>query len=384
MSKPVLKSAGESKLPTTSHLLTIEALRNRPCISLPVSSLSFALNQLKLSHRPFHSSPRLQDLPIVPNAVRPLDRGVRKHTPAEKAELAAKRARESLKQQELALQKDIQLGGLADTSPFGPLKKEQTPETQREKKGKEVAVLDEDDLSNRRLSNLTRVLNPRPNARARWQRAQIIRHIRKGGRLTKEMVIARTERKHMSASYLFKTSRKKLGPLARQIAGKPIEEAILQMRFSAKQVAHEVHEHLIQARNEAIVVKGMGLKNDAGIQQSLPSGPVIQDPDELPTRPNENPNRVRKTAPDPTDIYVAEAWINQGPYGKEPEWRARGRMNILRPPHTRITVLLKEEKTRTREKNEKEIRQIKKRLRKSAWTQLPDRPVTNQSQYLLW
>jgi len=89
-------------------------------------------------------------------------------------------------------------------------------------------------------------------------------------------------------------------------------------------------------------------------------------------------------APDPTDIYIAQAWTNKGPYEREPEFRARGQVNILRPPHTGITVFLKEEKTRTREKEEKEARRLKRRMGKSMWVQLPDRPVTAQRQHVLW
>lgn len=59
-------------------------------------------------------------------------------------------------------------------------------------------------------------------------------------------------------------------------------------------------------------------------------------------------------------------------------------MYVMRPPHTGISVLLKEEKTRLREAKEKEEKKIRRRMGKNMWTQLPDRKVTRQGQYLLW
>ncbi|RMD44868.1 hypothetical protein DV735_g313, partial [Chaetothyriales sp. CBS 134920] len=266
-------------------------------------------------------------------------------TAEQRAELAAKRAREALQRQEDKARESVKLGSLSSSSV-------------------------------RSYENMARVLDPRPNARARWQRNMLIRHVRRGGRLTKEMAIARTERQHVVRSHWFKTSMKKLAPLCRQISGKPVDEAILQMRFSKKAVAQDVLQHLIQARDEAIAVKGMVLP---------PPGPVVLDPSISPATANQKPNKKsRDGSKAETDIYIAQAWVNRGPYGKRPEYRARGRVNILRPPHTGMTVLLKEEKTRTREQREREDKVIRKRLGKNMWTQLPDRPITSQSQYVLW
>ncbi|ETN41560.1 uncharacterized protein HMPREF1541_03496 [Cyphellophora europaea CBS 101466] len=258
------------------------------------------------------------------------------------------------------------IGGLAEDSVFADHDTVKRPSVAAAEAGPATEKFDR--LAFRNMTSIAQGLNPRPNARARWQRKMIIRHVRRGGRLTKEMRIARTERNHTSRSHFFKTSMKKLMPLARQIAGKSIDEAILQMRFSKKKVAQEVREHLIQARNEAIVMKGMGQNSRADPNKTLPISPTLK----------------KGEAASETDIYVAQSWINRGPYGKQPEFRARGRINMLRPPHTGISVMLKEERTRTREKAEKEVRAIKRRLGKGMWTQLPDRPVTNQSQYVLW
>jgi ribosomal protein L22 len=298
----------------------------------------------------------------------------------EKAESAARKAREDLKIQEQKARQNIKMGGLAQNSVFAePVKKITKVESGTDPK-------EDEELSGRSFSAMARVLNPNPDNRARWHRTQIIRHIRRGGRLTKEMKIARTERMHLAKSHFYRTSMKKLAPLARQIAGKPIDAAILQMRFSKKKVAQDVQKHLIHARNEAIAMRGMGLRSTSSLEQTLASSPVALDPSITPHSPEQNATKKLKKGFEPheTDIYVSEAWTNTGRYGKLPDYRARGQLYIMRPPTTGLTVVLKEEKTRKRLKMEKEIKAVKKRLGKTSWTQLPDRKITNQSQYLLW
>ena len=281
-------------------------------------------------------------------------------------------------------------------------------------------------LSTRNAQNMAASIDPRPNARAQWQRKMVIRDVKRSGRPTRAMLLARTERTAQVKSAFFKTSIKKLSPLARQIAGKSIEEAIIQMRFSKKKVAKDVLKHLIHARNYAIVAHGMGLNPNAASleklvpkvpqaedieaaiqsvvetkyfdstkatvptvtsQAVLPNNPVIiSDPSNSPALPYQNPNKslTKGTGRNPTDIYIAQAWVNRGPYGSEASPRARGRMDILKPPHTGVSVLLKEEKTRTREKAEKELKAIRKRMNGKIWTQLPDRAITRQTQHVLW
>ncbi|EXJ94869.1 hypothetical protein A1O1_03267 [Capronia coronata CBS 617.96] len=292
-------------------------------------------------------------------------------TTRERIAAASQRAQQRLEEQRKEQERNLVNGGLSSSSAFG---------------GDLRTSGDEDELpglfAERNPAHMAQALNPRPSARARWQRRMVIRHIRHGGRLNKEMKIARTERNHLLRSHFFKTSMKKLAPLARQIAGKPIDEAILQMRFSKKKVAQEVRQHLIQARNEAIVMKGMGLHPDSAPQDAKPN----HDPSETRPLPHQTPMKTYKKgiAPNETDIYVAEAWTNRGPYGSEPDFRARGRMYEKRPPHTGISVLLKEEKTRTRQAAEKEAKALRKRMGKKMWVHLPDRKITTQRQHLLW
>lgn len=181
-----------------------------------------------------------------------------------------------------------------------------------------------------------------------------------------------TEREALVKSHWFKTSVKKLTPLARQISGKNIDEAILQMRFSKKKAAKDILEQLKLAKNTAIVRYGMGLRNAAESAQPRlePINIILKDGE-------------KHTITDPTSIYIAQAWVNRGPFGTDYDHRARGKINLLRPPYTGISVLLKEEKTRIREWKDRETRALRQR-KSQLWVQLPDRPVSQQNQYYSW
>lgn len=383
-----------------------------PLALLPCLAILTSPTTRHFHHTPRHNaSPKLSKEFDASSKTRPaLDRGAfpgdtiardrlaphpaaQRRTSEEKAKAAAERARAILKAQQDRAQESMgKQGGLADNSLFS---EEEALEAQKDVSAAKSTALqrekakDPDLLENRSFENMSYVLNPRPNARSRWQRRMVIREIVRRGRLTKEVLIARNERSHLSKSHFFKTSVKKLAPLARQIAGKSIDEAILQMRFSVKKAAQDVRQHLIQARNEAIVIKGMGLGSRATEGSTVGAahaGPLLHDSSIAPALPHENPTKSLKPGVerDETDIYIAQAWVNRGRYGVDLDYRARGQVNIMRPPHTGISVLLKEEKTRTREHADKETKAIKKRMGKNMWTQLPDRPVPRQSQYVLW
>ncbi|MCJ1389011.1 54S ribosomal protein L22, mitochondrial [Xylographa bjoerkii] len=210
-------------------------------------------------------------------------------------------------------------------------------------------------------------LDPHPLARQRWERKILIRSLHRRFRTRKSVRLLRTERSSVSKSQFLETSIKKLGPLARQIAGKPIEDAMMQMRFSKKKVAGEVLKHLRYARDEAVVRRGMGLG-------------AVQDGKEKKAGVVVERSGRKRVVGDQTGIYVDQAWVGRGSYGREPDYRARGQVYTLRPPTTSITVLLREEATRIRLSKENE----EKRKMKRAWVPLPDRPVTAQRQYCLW
>ncbi|CAG8950001.1 hypothetical protein HYFRA_00004334 [Hymenoscyphus fraxineus] len=209
-------------------------------------------------------------------------------------------------------------------------------------------------------------LDPDPSSRIRWETRMVQREVLKRGRLTRKQELRRQEREQISKSQPFKTSVKKLVPLAKQITGKTVEDAIIQMRFSVKKAAKDVKEHLEHAKNEAITRRAMGL----GAVQGVKVTPMfIQTKDKRSVRVD-----------DPTRMYIEQAWVGRSTYGTTPDSRARGRVYMMKNPTTMLTVVLKEEKTRIRQHEE---RQEKIRNRK-VWHQLPNRPITAQRQHYSW
>ncbi|KAH9841161.1 putative universal ribosomal protein uL22 family protein [Teratosphaeria destructans] len=243
-------------------------------------------------------------------------------------------------------------------------------------------------------ANMARVLDPDPAARERWERKKVIQMVRREGRLTKQQIIKRTEREHLAKTHHLKTSVKKLGMLARQIAGKTIDDAIVQMRFSKKKMAQEVLKHLEYARDEAIVTRGMGLgavgaSNATANMSNSPasiSGTVTPGLDPQAPGPVTSAIQIklkdgkRHTVTDASQIYIDQAWVGRGPFGQLPDFRARGRAFVMQTPWTSLTVVLKEEATRIREHEDREAKRRKQML-DNVWVHLPDRPVQWQRQW---
>ena len=148
----------------------------------------------------------------------------------------------------------------------------------------------------------------------------VILDVRNKGRLARDQWLKKQEREILSKSHDFKTSVKKLVPLARQIAGKTVEEALIQMRFSKKKAAIDVKAHLEHAKNEAIVRRGMGL----GKAEGKSFRPI-----DIQTKDGK-----RIKVEDQTSLYIDQAWVGRGLYGKEPDFRARGRMYLMKNPTT--------------------------------------------------
>lgn len=182
-------------------------------------------------------------------------------------------------------------------------------------------------------------LDPQPITRKRWHRKMVIREIRQRYRLKPAVKILRTERSSLSKSHMLPTSIKKLGHLARQVAGKPVDDAIVQMRFSKKKAARDVLKHLEYARDEAIVRRGMGL----GLVKKEGEG---QDARKDGARADDRPFVVEKNGRkrfvrDKTQIYVDQVWVGRGTPGREPDYRARGQMNIMTNPKTSKSSIAK-------------------------------------------
>ncbi|KAF2477111.1 ribosomal protein L22 [Lindgomyces ingoldianus] len=235
-------------------------------------------------------------------------------------------------------------------------------------------------------------LDPAPRSRRRWERKIVIRSLRRRGRITDEIKKLRTERQLLYKSPFLPTSVKKLTKLMRQIQGMTVEEALVQLRFSKKKVAVDVTKGLQSARNEAVVARGMGLleqpdqaEKGAGKAKGL-KGDFTWDDIATEARKKREGTTIElkggktKVVKNPTDIYIDQAWVGKGEEQKSPEYRARGRVNLLTHRSTSFSVLLKEEKTRMRISDEIK----KKRDNRKLWVPLPDRAVTSQRQYCLW
>ena len=194
--------------------------------------------------------------------------------------------------------------------------------------------------ANRDPTVMAAELDPVPLSRMRWERKMVIRSIRKRGRLSKTERIMQTERQSLSKSPFWGTSIKKLFPLANQIAGKPIEEAIVQMRFSKKKAAQDVKKHLEYARNEAIVKRGMGLGQVGAVDEKAQGGEgLIRQPPQERMRIVEDKKGTKRVVTDPTQIYVDQAWVGRGSYSTTPSFRGKSRVHYLKHPTTSESLL---------------------------------------------
>jgi ribosomal protein L22 len=176
--------------------------------------------------------------------------------------------------------------------------------------------------------NMAMVTDPDPRARVRWQRKKVIQMVRKNGHLTKEERIKMTERKLLHKSEFLPTSVKKLVMLARQIAGKPVDDAITQMQWSKKKMAAELKYYLEEARDLAIAQRGMGL--------GRVNGELFEKPRKIQTKEGK-----WMEINDPTQLYVAQSWVGRGPWrGKEIDYKGRGRMGVIQHPSTSTLTTL--------------------------------------------
>lgn len=230
---------------------------------------------------------------------------------------------------------EMKRGALTKGSIFEDQAAAPTPTPRKDTTPTAVSAPDEADrFPGRDRNAMAAALHPDPRGDARWARKMVIRETQRRGRVSRAVQLRRQEREDLVKSPLIKTSVKKLVKLAHQIQGKPIEEAILQMRFSKKKAAVEVLRHLEYARDHATVARGMGL-GDAAAEEEGDAAGQPQKPVEI-----ELKDGSRKLVKDRTGIYVDQAWVGRGPYGKSYEFRARGRINILRTPTTSKSSIL--------------------------------------------
>ncbi|KAM0277310.1 hypothetical protein ACHAQH_005901 [Verticillium albo-atrum] len=220
-------------------------------------------------------------------------------------------------------------------------------------------------------------VDPDPRSRVRWERKKVIQMVQRQTASSEPSDYERrverirlTERHMTHKSPFLETSTKKLVMLARQIQGKTLQDALTQMTYSKKKMAREVKFHLEEARDFAVVSRGMGLAR---------AGAAAGEKDAVVKIKTKDGQSLKVT--DPSSLYVAEAWVNKGPSrNRRIEFKGRGRTGLIISPSTGISVVLKEEKTRIREHNER----VAKEAKRKPWVHLPNRPVTAQRPYYSW
>ncbi|KAI0155392.1 ribosomal protein L22 [Hypoxylon sp. FL1284] len=229
--------------------------------------------------------------------------------------------------------------------------------------------------------HMERADDPDPRWRVRFLKRKVMQQARVDPAKPppRDEVIRRTERQHTSASDLLPTSTKKLVHLSRQIAGKTVDEALTQMRFSKKKMAREVAWQLEEARDRAVAAHGMGLGSAAAGARQQKQG-AEQQPQPPPRKIQTKDCRWIEVR-DPTTLYVDQSWVTKNRFrGKVFNWHGRARMSFKKRPTAVISLVLKEEKTRIRQHEER----VEAQAKKAPWVHLPNRPVTAQRQYYSW
>ncbi|TCD70822.1 hypothetical protein EIP91_001512 [Steccherinum ochraceum] len=160
-----------------------------------------------------------------------------------------------------------------------------------------------------------------------------------------------THHKYSTAN--FKISHRKLNKLGRQIAGQPIDMAIMQMNFSEKRASKRIKSMLVVAKDHAVGYKGLDVSK-------LVVGKSIV-----------------------CLWLVREAWVTKGPNVlKRLEPKGRGRFGIRHHPDSRMSVVLKEGKTKAELAQKERARKLK-RIVSSGITR-EDVPLRNPGPAWAW
>lgn len=127
---------------------------------------------------------------------------------------------------------------------------------------------------------------------------------------------------HKSSTANFKTSRRKLNDLARLIAGRTADEAILQLQASEKKQAPRLLSMVALARDHAMA---KGLKRE--------------------------------------ELVVAQSWVTKGQYLQRIDIKGRGRFGVKHHPSAKLHVLLAEGPTDEERRRERKRDQWRKSIR---------------------
>ncbi|KAJ6485014.1 ribosomal protein L22 [Mycena vitilis] len=148
---------------------------------------------------------------------------------------------------------------------------------------------------------------------------------------------------HKESTAPFVISHRKLNKLGRQIAGKPIDYAILQMQFSDKRAGSKIKDLLLSAKQKAV---------------------------------------QRRRMDSPT-LVVAEAWVNKrAKRSKKMVAQGRGHRGTRIKPSSSLTVVLKEGKTMEQLKADMRKRKLSRIV--SAAVTREDKPLRNPAPMWAW
>ncbi|KAJ7700083.1 ribosomal protein L22/L17 [Mycena rosella] len=148
---------------------------------------------------------------------------------------------------------------------------------------------------------------------------------------------------HKESTIPFNISHRKLNKLGRQIAGKPIDYAILQMQFSNKRAGSKIQDLLTSAKQGAV-------------------------------------QRRRMDAP---TLVVAEAWVNKrANASRKMVAQGRGHRGVRIKPRASLTVVLKEGKTVEQQKADARKRKLSRIV--SAAVTREDKPLRNPAPMWAW